>query len=85
MNFDLIKAVHVLNEETSEMEASTESAPHRAALEDGTLKVWVINGADEALILTQPWKNENDGSRSAWTDLDEGVAWFKSDNQHQGA
>lgn len=85
MNFDLIKEVHVLNEETNEMEASTESTPHRAALEDGTLKVWAINGEEESLILNQPWKNGNDGSRSAWTDLDEGVAWFKSDNQHQGA
>ena len=85
MNFDLIKEVHILNEETDEVEQSTESTPHRASLEDGTLKVWVIDGENETLILSQPWKNENDGSRSAWKDLDEGVAWFKSDNQHQGA
>lgn len=84
MNFDLITIVHVLNEETNEVEQSTKTTPHRAALEDGTIKVWQIVGEEEFYVVEQPWKNNSDGSRSAWADLAEGIAWFKESNGHQG-
>ena len=84
MNFDVITIVQVLNEETNEVEQSTETTSYRAALEDGSVKVWRIEGEEEIIVAAQPWKNESDGSRSAWADLAEGVAWFKTTNGHQG-
>jgi len=70
MNFDLVTA--------------DGTTPHRAAFESDTIKVWRIEDEEEFYVVEQPWKNESDGSRSAWTDLAEGVAWFKTANGHLG-
>jgi hypothetical protein len=48
---------------------------------DGTvLKVYQIIDSDESvLICDQPWKTNNeDGTRSDWSSVEEGVVWFKS-------
>ena len=32
----------------------------------------------------QPWNFEDDGTRKDWVDIDEGIAWYKTENQHIG-
>jgi hypothetical protein len=32
----------------------------------------------------QPWNFEDDGTRKPWVDIDEGIAWYKTENQHIG-
>lgn len=47
---------------------------------DGTiLKVYqVIDSNESVLITNQPWKTNEDGTRSDWSTVQEGVDWFKS-------
>ena len=84
MNFDLVTVAYTLNEETNELAETTQTIPHRAAFESGTIKVWRIEDEKEFYVVEQPWKNNSDGSRSAWAGIEEGVAWFKASNGHLG-
>jgi hypothetical protein len=52
---------------------------YNAELDGTILKVYqVIDSAESVLISDQPWKTNEDGTRSDWSSVEEGVDWFKS-------
>lgn len=81
MNFDLIQEMDALDADGNPIKTN-ETIPLRAEFEGGTLKIF--NANDELLVL-QPWKPEVDGSRGTFADIEDAVAWYKTDNNHQGA
>jgi len=50
------------------------------AVLDGTVAeiFMVVDSNNKRSVCLQPWKTNNDGSRSDWTSEDEVVEWFKA-------
>ena len=61
-----------------------ENVAHRATFENGILEIFrSIDETTETKIVHQPWKFV-DGERAAWDNIEEGVAWYKSENEQTG-
>lgn len=51
---------------------------YKAILTEGVAEIFVVDGeGNKTAIVTQPWKNNSDGTRSDWKNLNEVVSWFK--------
>jgi hypothetical protein len=60
----------------------------RCVMNGLTFQAWLQNldgdaPVDDHLYMSQPWKCEEDGSRSNWADLAEALAWFKTTELHE--
>jgi hypothetical protein len=50
-----------------------------ATLTDGVAEIFAVDSENNhTSVVLQPWKTQGDGSRIAWTDLNEVVAWYQA-------
>ncbi len=56
---------------------SYEMVPHRATFESGVLDIFRTIDSVEHKVVHQPWKFVN-GVKADWSDIDEGIAWYKA-------
>jgi hypothetical protein len=83
MNFDLVKNVKT-EDENGDVVETTVTIGHRAVLDNGVLEVFMIlEDGTETRLIHQPWKFVA-GVRTNWDNIEEGVAWFKAENDHVG-
>lgn len=82
-NFEMSMRVFSTDESTGEVTESFEMVPHRATFEDGILEIFRTIGDTEHKMVHQPWKFV-DGVRTAWDNIDEGIAWYKAGTEEIG-
>ena len=83
MNFDLVKNIMTPDENGDPVETQV-TIGHRAVLENGVLEVFMsLEDGSETRVAHQPWKFVN-GVRTNWDNVEECVAWFKTENDHVG-
>lgn len=66
-----------IKEIDSDGNESTNSVTYRAELDNGVAEVFLEADGQSISVCLQPWRPNNDGSRSDWTSVNEVVEWFK--------
>ena len=62
---------------------STNEINFKATMDsEGVITFTEVSSGD--VWCKQPWNFEDDGTRKPWVDIDEGIAWYKTENQHIG-
>jgi len=80
MNFEMSMEIVDLTDPENPV-ITYESVAHRATLDNGILEIFrTIDTDTETRVVHQPWKFV-DGERADWDDIDEGIAWFKIENE----
>lgn len=62
-------------------ETTTVTFNFHATLVDGVAEIFAVDAdGNKTSLVLQPWKPNEDGTRSDWVDLDEVVAWYHTED-----